>query len=121
MTGASPYADMTDREVAGFLEGFADGADDELGLILTEAARRLRTYARQDVERQKLPPPIDLDTQLDIAAVAELAGVEPRSILRYRQRGAIPDADGFVGRSPWWWRTTIDAWLATRPSSGRAS
>jgi hypothetical protein len=58
--------------------------------------------------------------QLDIAGVARLAGVNPRSISRYRLRGAIPEPDGYLGRSPWWWRPTIEEWLATRPSSGRS-
>lgn len=61
------------------------------------------------------------DEQLDITAVARLAGVEPRSISRYRQRGSIPEPDGVIGRSPWWYRSTIEHWLATRPSSGRES
>lgn len=57
---------------------------------------------------------------LDIEAVARRAGVNPRSISRYRLRGTIPEPDGYIGRSPWWWRAAIDEWLATRPSSGRS-
>jgi hypothetical protein len=32
-------------------------------------------------------------------------------------RGSLPPPDGFVGRSPWWWSTTLDGWA--RPGRGR--
>lgn len=59
--------------------------------------------------------------QLTTAEVAELAGISPASVHRYRLRGAVPEPDGYVGRTPWWKRETIDEWLATRPKPGRPS
>jgi len=59
-----------------------------------------------------------MDDQLDTAAVAELAGVKPESIRQYHYHGTMPAADGYVGRSPWWRRRTIERWLATRPTTG---
>jgi hypothetical protein len=30
----------------------------------------------------------------------------------------MPEPDGKIGRSPWWYRRTIERWLATRPQRG---
>lgn len=57
--------------------------------------------------------------QLTTAEVAALAGIEPASVRRYRMRNAIPEPDGQLGRTPWWYRSTIEAWLAERPRAGR--
>ncbi len=57
--------------------------------------------------------------QLTTADVARLAGVAPASIRTYRGRGVIPQPDGYLGSTPWWHRSTIDAWLAGRPKRGR--
>jgi predicted DNA-binding transcriptional regulator AlpA len=59
------------------------------------------------------------NNQLTIADVADLAGVDRRSIDRYLHRGSMPVADGYLGRTPWWHRHTIEHWLATRPKPGR--
>lgn len=52
-------------------------------------------------------------TQLDRAAVAARYGILPASVTREVQRGSLPEPDGYMARSPWWWSTTLDAW--TRP------
>jgi hypothetical protein len=57
--------------------------------------------------------------RLDTSAVAELAGVKPASIHRQRLRGTVPEPDGYLGRTPWWYRRTIERWLATRPPAHR--
>lgn len=57
--------------------------------------------------------------QLTTEQVAELAGIAPASLRRYRLRGAVPEPDGYVGRTPWWSRATVEAWLAVRPGRGR--
>ena len=59
------------------------------------------------------------DDRLITAEVAELAGITTASVRRYRQRGAIPEPDGMLGRTPWWRRDTIERWIATRPGPGR--
>lgn len=61
--------------------------------------------------------------QLDIAAVAQLLGVTPETIMRYRvaDRAAkypFPQEDGKIGRTPWWWRETIEEWRKNRPGAG---
>jgi hypothetical protein len=60
-----------------------------------------------------------MSDQLDTEAVAKLAGVLPGTIRRERLRGAVPEPDGYLGRTPWWHRHTIEKWLATRPQRGQ--
>ena len=68
---------------------------------------------------------------LDRAAVATRLGVEPESVTQYlyrtRQRLTenrplriwdMPLPDGYIGQSPWWYESTIAAWLASRPGQG---
>lgn len=61
-------------------------------------------------------------TMLDQAAVAARLGVTPASVQRYRaadrSQYRFPDPDGYLGRTPWWWSTTIDTWAASRPGKG---
>lgn len=59
-----------------------------------------------------------VDVQLDRAAVAAKCGLAVTSIDTYQRRGSIPPPDGVIGRSPWWWSSTISAWMETRPSVG---
>ena len=61
--------------------------------------------------------------QLDTKAVAELLGVTPETINRYRvgDRAAkygFPEPDGRIGGRPWWWSTTIEKWRKNRPGQG---
>lgn len=60
--------------------------------------------------------------QLDTAAVADRLQVTPSTVRRYmmadRARYGFPDPDGRLGRSPWWWSTTIDKWVKGRPGQG---
>lgn len=50
--------------------------------------------------------------QWSVAEVAAYLGVKPRTVTAYHARGQMPPADGYVGRSPWWWPATIKAWRA---------
>lgn len=59
-----------------------------------------------------------VDVQMDRAAVARRAGLKVTSIDTYQRRGSIPPPDGMLGRSPWWWSSTIERWLADRPGVG---
>lgn len=54
--------------------------------------------------------------QWDVARVAEHLGVSPATVRAYRARGQMPDEDGRLGRSPWWWSDTITEW--ERPGQG---
>ena len=68
---------------------------------------------------------------LDLAAIAELAGITHDSARTYHKRatanraagnprpGDLPPADYILGRIPGWRRTTIDKWLNGRPRKGR--
>lgn len=62
------------------------------------------------------------EPQLDMAQVAALLGVGYATVKRYRAadraRFAFPDPDGVIGRSPWWWQSTITRWAAGRPGQG---
>ena len=60
-----------------------------------------------------------MSDMLSTREVAELVGVKPASIRRYRVRGTFPEPDGYVGVTPWWYRSTVEAWLAKRPPVGR--
>jgi hypothetical protein len=80
-------------------------------------------------------------TLLDLAGVAEVAGVQYRTMRNYHQTaernrrlaekyqdpslirpGDLPKPDGVpggkVGRSPVWKSTTIEEWMRTRPGRG---
>lgn len=57
--------------------------------------------------------------QLTTTEVAKLAGVTVASLREYRQRGSMPEPDGYLERTPWWHRKTIEAWLASRPKRGQ--
>ena len=48
--------------------------------------------------------------QWSVADAAAHLGVKPRTITAYLARGQMPPADGYIGRSPWWWSTTIREW-----------
>jgi predicted DNA-binding transcriptional regulator AlpA len=56
---------------------------------------------------------------LSPADVAELAGVKVQTIHNHSHRHTMPDPDGYLGRTPWWHRATIEAWVAVRPRRGR--
>lgn len=69
-------------------------------------------------------------TFLDLRAVAEMVGVEYRTIRNYHQTaerrrreqdvrpGDLPEPDNIFGRSPVWKRSTITAWQRNRPGRG---
>lgn len=49
-------------------------------------------------------------TQLDRAAVAVRYGIKPGSVTTEVRRGSLPKPDGHIGRSPYWWASTLDEW-----------
>lgn len=58
--------------------------------------------------------------QLDRNAVAARTGLSVKSVDMYRHRPAtgFPEPDGYFGRSPWWYSTTVDRWDAHRRRRG---
>lgn len=61
------------------------------------------------------------DVMLDRRAVAVKLGVAPATVSQMMLRSGrypFPQPDGHVGRSPWWWSSTIDGWLPTRAGKG---
>lgn len=60
------------------------------------------------------------DEQLTVPEVAARLGLAVATVRAYRAQKRLPAPDGRVGRTPWWWATTIDVWQANRPGRGRA-
>lgn len=56
---------------------------------------------------------------LDSEGVAALLGVTRETVARYRTGGVLPAPDVMLGRSPGWYRSTIEAWRASRPGQGK--
>ena len=42
--------------------------------------------------------------------IAAYCGVEPLTVHQWRQRGRFPAPEGHVSGTPWWWRSTVEAW-----------
>ncbi len=60
------------------------------------------------------------DPLLDIRAMANLAGVKPNTMHRYKSEGRLPSPDDVdVPDRPRWRRSTFEVWMASRPGSGR--
>jgi len=41
---------------------------------------------------------------------AKASGLTRNTFRLYRSRGTAPKPDGHLGRTPFWWRTTIEDW-----------
>lgn len=50
------------------------------------------------------------DRQWSVTDVAAHLGVKPRTVTAYLARKQMPTPDGRLGRTPWWWETTIRSW-----------
>lgn len=50
------------------------------------------------------------DRQWSVTDVAAYLGVKPRTVTAYLARNQMPAPDGRLGRTPWWWETTIRSW-----------
>jgi len=59
------------------------------------------------------------DQPLDIAGVADHTGLSVLTLRSYLRDKTLPQADGKMGQSAWWWSSTIDAWQDARPTPGR--
>lgn len=54
------------------------------------------------------------DAPVGLADLPALLGVSEQTPREWRHRGVLPDPDGTLGRSPWWWRSRIVAWWRDR-------
>lgn len=62
------------------------------------------------------------DRKLRVAEAATRAGVKPKTWTAAVSRGHAPRKDGAEdGRTPFWFESTIDAFLASRPGQGHRS
>lgn len=57
--------------------------------------------------------------QLTWAQLAALVNLPVQTLRTYRLRGALPEPDGYLGRTPWWYRSTIVHWAKVRPLRGQ--
>lgn len=55
------------------------------------------------------------EPQVTSTEAAALAGVAPDTWSSYVSRGQAPAPDGRLGRTPWWWESTVQDWVAQRP------
>jgi len=63
----------------------------------------------------------DDDPLLGYREMAELAGVEPSTLRRYRSQGRMPPPDdASVPDRPRWRMSTFQAWMRDRPGRGRS-
>lgn len=60
-----------------------------------------------------------MERQLTLPDIAQRAGVSIAAIRAHRLHGTMPEPDGQLGRTPWWWESTIDSWLPTRRRPGK--
>ena len=80
--------------------------DSELNVLLNFVAM---------FERAQVVPQHD---RLTTAEVAVLCGWQPRTVAQNVSRGRMPAPSGHFGRTPWWDRAVIVAWLEQRPGRG---
>lgn len=58
-------------------------------------------------------------TKLTTAEAAAKVGVKPGTWRDYVSKGKAPKADGrYDERTPWWWSTTVNRYIAARPGRG---
>lgn len=61
---------------------------------------------------------IDGQEYMDRDELASSLGVLPSTISAWKSRGAMPQPARYVGRSPLWLVSDIEAWKAQRPGRG---
>ena len=48
--------------------------------------------------------------QLSVEDVAQRLSVQPSTVRAYLARQQMPEPDGRIGSTPWWWAKTIEQW-----------
>lgn len=59
-----------------------------------------------------------MSDQLSAREAAALAGLQASTWDAYVTRGYAPEPDGRLGNQRWWYRSTVETWMATRPGRG---
>lgn len=59
------------------------------------------------------------DDRIDLTEVAKILGYTYGTARTMRSTGQFPEPAGFLGRTPWWYRSKVLEWKETR--SERAS
>jgi predicted DNA-binding transcriptional regulator AlpA len=67
---------------------------------------------------KKSEPVITVGDLVDTGEVADLLGIAPESVTRYRARGGFPEPLRHFGGSPVWTRAQIAAFIESRPGRG---
>ena len=57
--------------------------------------------------------------QWTVTDVAAYLNVKHGTVTSYLNREQMPEPDGRLGRTPWWWADTIRAWDEQRPKRHR--
>jgi predicted DNA-binding transcriptional regulator AlpA len=111
MSRASSFASPApaDPRTIALLERIAvgiEGLREDLGSALADLAASGNGRVREPSE-----PVAATDRLLSATQVADLIGINPRTLRDRRHAGGFP-APIMIGRSPRWKRAAIDAWLA---------
>ncbi len=62
---------------------------------------------------------VDEDPLLSYRDIANIAGIQPKTVRNYRASGRMPPPDDLdVPDRPRWRESTVRAWLAKRPGQG---
>lgn len=61
-----------------------------------------------------LCPQCGRDAPVGLSDLPALLGVGKMTPYQWRARGQLPEPDGWIGQSPWWWRSRIMAWHEER-------
>lgn len=61
------------------------------------------------------PPRVVRDEPVDLAGFAALTGLTLQTVRTYRKDGRLPEPEGTFGKVAWWYSSTVQVWLATRP------
>jgi hypothetical protein len=57
--------------------------------------------------------------QLTFEGVSAVVGLPVKTLRTYGARKTLPAPDGYLGRTPWWYRSTIEQWARERPLRGQ--
>lgn len=81
-----------------------------------EFERQRRFIHRTDPDPTTLPLMGCMSSaQWTISAVAQRCGVLPDTVRGWRSKGMLPEPDGRVEQTMWWWHSTIGTWMKANP------
>lgn len=89
-----------------------------LAPVTTLRLTRTRGKAQLACHARLVPITIDGQEYMDRAELATYLGVVQDTVSAWASRGTMPKPVRYVGRSPLWLVSEIDAWNANRPGKG---